>query len=340
MRDAKTSVIDLIFARWRSQTLYAGVELGVFEVVGDQPKHAVEIADQLAIDRDLGYRLLRALGSLGLLEATSDRRFLLTPAGEFLKEDHPESLRGVARLEVSPTLTGLWTHLPDLVRDGEQNAFPREFGHSGSVEHRENNPEYDEVFNDAMTSYSKMQSAWTRDMLEEDIFPDASHVCDVGGGHGHLLCSLLQDNPHLEGTVLELPHVVENDEGLLAPKMGVEDRCTYVAGDMFEAVPEADVYLLKYILHDYNDEECTQILSTIRKAAPSDARLFIIEHIIPAPDTPHFAKLFDIHMLVATTGRERTIEEYEDLLSGAGWEFVDTRYPENDLMGAIEAVRE
>lgn len=340
MSDAKARVVDLIFARWRSQTLYAGVELGVFEEVGDYPTHAVEIADRLDFDRELGYRLLRALGSLGLLEETPDRRFSLTPAGAFFKEDHPESLRGVARLEVSPTLTMLWTHLPDLVRDGEQNAFPREFGHSGSVEHRENNPEYDEVFNEAMTSYSKMQSAWTREMLEADCFSDASHVCDVGGGHGHLLCSLLQDNPHLEGTVLELPHVVEKDDGLQAPKMGVEDRCTYVAGDMFEAVPEADVYLLKYILHDYSDEECRQILSTICESAPSDARLFVIEHIIPDSETSHFAKLFDLHMLVATTGRERTVEEYTDLLTAAGWEYVDTRYPENDLLGAIEAVRE
>lgn len=340
MPDAKHRVLDLIFARWRSQTLYAGVELGVFEVVGDYPKHAVEITDRIDIDRDLGYRLLRALGSLGLLEETSDRRFSLTSAGEFLKEDHPESLRGVARLEESPTHNALWTHLHDLVRKGEQNAFSREFGYSGSVEYRETNPEYDQVFNAAMTSYSKMQSAWTQEMLEREDFSDVSHVCDVGGGRGHLLCSLLEEHPHLKGTVLELPHVVEDDDGLLAPKMGVEDRVTYVAGDMFEAVPEADVYLLKHILHDYNDGECTQILSTIRESAPSDARLFVIEYIVPDSETSHFAKLFDIHMLVATTGRERTIEEYADLLTAAGWEYVDTRYPENDLMGAIAAVRE
>jgi hypothetical protein len=330
--------MDLIFARWRSQTLYAGVELGVFEVVRNYPTHAVEIADQLDIDRDLGYRLLRALGSLGLLEESSDRRFSLTSAGKLLQEDHPESLRWVALLEESPTLYALWKHLPDLVREGEQNAFDREFGHSDSVEHRKANPEYARVFNDAMTSYSQMESSWTQEMLCGDDFSDVSHVCDVGGGHGHLLCSLLKDHPHLEGTVLELPLVVEDDEELLAPKMGVEDRCTYVAGDMFEAVPEADVYLLKHILHDYTDEECKQILSTIREAAPADARLFIIEFIVPDPETSHFAKLFDIHMLVATTGRERTTEEYADLLADTGWQYVDIRYPENELMGAVEAV--
>lgn len=103
----------------------------------------------------------------------------------------------------------MWTHLPDLVREGKQNAFEREFDLSGSVEYRETHPEYDQVFNDAMTSYSKMQTAWTPEMLDKDDFSDVSHVCDVGGGHGHLLCSLLKDHSHLEGTVLELQHVVE-----------------------------------------------------------------------------------------------------------------------------------
>lgn len=339
MTDTKDHVIDLIFGRWRSQTLYAGVELGVFEVVGDRPKHAVEIADQVDIDRKLGYRLLRALGSLGLLEESENRRFSITPAGELLQEDHPESLRGVALLEEGPAHYALWKHLPDLVREGDQNAFEREFGHSG-FEHRETNAEYRQVFNDAMTSYSQMSTAWTREMLDGYDWADESHVCDVGGGHGHLLCSLLQDHPHLAGTVFELPNVVEEKDRLWAPKMGVEDRCSYVAGDFFEAVPEADVYLMKYILHDWSDEECREILSTVREAAPADTRLFAIEHVVPGPEEPHFAKLFDVHMMVWGTGRERTVEEYAQLLEDTGWQYVNTRYPENELMGAVEAVPE
>lgn len=338
MTAPKEHVRNQIFARWRSQTLHAGVDLGVFELVGEYPKHAVEITDRLDIDRELGYRLLRGLASLELLEEHPDRRFSITPAGEFLREDHPESLRGVALLEAGPTLTALWTHLPDLVREGEQNAFEWEFGHSGSVEHREANPAHDRVFNEAMTSYSKMQSAWTQEILADVDFSAVSHVCDVGGGRGHLLCTLLAEYPELEGTVLELPIVVEAEAELLAPTMGVEDRCSYVAGDMFESVPEAEVYLLKHILHDYDDEECTQILSTIRESAPADCSLFAIEHIIPEPGTSHFAKLFDLHMLVATTGRERTAEEYAALLENAGWAYVETHYPENELIGAVEAV--
>lgn len=269
MQDHKDRLMDLIFGRWRSQTLYAGVELSVFEVVGDYPKHAIEIADQIDIDRELGYRLLRALGSLGLLEESAGRRFEITPAGELLREDHQASLRGVALLEEGPTHYALWKHLPDLVREGDQNAFEREFGHSG-FEHRETDPEYRQVFNDAMTSYSQMSTAWTQEMLAGVDWSSVSTVCDVGGGHGHLLCAVLAEYPHLEGTVLELPNVVEEGDRLWAPKMGVENRCSYVAGDFFEAVPAAEVYLLKYILYDWGDEECRQILSTVREAVPAD----------------------------------------------------------------------
>lgn len=318
--------------------MYAGVELGVFDVVEDRPKHAVEIADQLEIDPGNGYRLLRALGSLGLLEESADRRFSATPAGELLRADHPRSLRGMVLLEEGPSHYALWTHLPDLVREGEQNAFERELGAADFVEHRENDPEYARIFNEAMTAYSRMQTAWTREMLSDVDFSTVSQVCDVGGGHGHLLCSLLRAHEHLEGTVLELPDVIADEDQLLAAEMGVADRCSYVAGDMFEAVPSADVYLLKQILHDWSDEECREILSTVREGAPDGARLFVIERLVPGPETPHFAKLFDVHMLVASTGRERTTDEYAALLKDAGWTYVDTHRPEEGPMGAVEGV--
>lgn len=335
MTDANDHVFDLINGLWKSQTLYAGIELGVFDVVTDYPKHAVELADQLDIDRDAGYRLLRALGSLGLLEETTDRRFSITPAGELLREAHPESLHGHAYLNLGPTHYAIWGHLPEIVREGGPNGFQREFGHS-VFEHMAADPEYAQVFNDALSNISRLESAWTMEMLEDVDFAEVSQVCDVAGGYGHLLCSLLQEQPQLEGTVLELPDVVEAEEQLVAPKMGVEDRCRYVAGDMFEAVPEADVYLMKQVLHDWTDEECEQILSTIRESAPDDARLFAIERVVPGPDTSHFSKLMDLHMLVATAGRERTPEEYDELFEDTGWEYVATHYPENERMGAVE----
>jgi hypothetical protein len=159
------------------------------------------------------------------------------------------------------------------------------------------------------------------------------------GGHGHLRCSLLAKHPHLRGTVYELPSVIEQKDLLWADKMEVSSRCQYVPGEMFREVLGADAYFLKHILHDWNDTDCVQILSNMRKAAVRDARAFIAEYVVPGPETPHFAKLFDIHMMCATGGQERTKEEYTDLLGSAGWRCVRTWYPASKLMGVVEAIR-
>jgi hypothetical protein len=133
--------------------------------------------------------------------------------------------------------------------------------------------------------------------------------------------------------------VIAKQELLWADKMGVGDRCTYVPGDMFQAVPPADAYMVKRVLHDWNDAEGLQILSTMHRAAPQHGRVLITERIVPGPDTPHFSKLFDIHMLIVSTGRERTLEEYAGLLEGAGWKYVQTWYPASKMLGVVEGVK-
>ena len=190
-----------------------------------------------------------------------------------------------------------------------------------------------------MSSYSSMDNTLVLEALDNYDFSGISHLCDVGGGHGSTLCSLLVKYPHLRGTVLELPSVIENKALLWANKMGVGDRCTYVPGDMFSEVPPADAYLVKRVIHDWNDAECRQILSTMRRAAPQHGRVLIIEQVVPGPETPHFSKLFDIHMLIMVTGRERTVEEYAGLLEGAGWKYLQTWYPVSKMLGVVEGVK-
>lgn len=338
MANEQTKVLDMIFGRWRSQTLYAGVKLGIFDALADGPKAAPAIARQRGLDPVLSYRLLRALGSLELVQEDGDRRFSLTEAGQLLRKDHPQTLRGVTLLEEGPEHYALWKHLPAMIRDGKQNAFTREFGRM-AFEHTAHDPEYAEVFNDAMSSYSSAQTAWVLEALDAYDFSSIKHICDIGGGHGHMLCNFLAKYPALRGTVLELPSVIDNKALLWADKLNVEDRCTYTAGDMFAAVPAADAYMMKMIIHDWNDEECVRILSNICKAASPRGRVFIVEHIIPDPDTPHFAKLFDIHMICWGTGRERTVEEYVALLERAGWKYARTWFPRSRMMGAVEGVK-
>jgi SAM-dependent methyltransferase len=229
----------------------------------------------------------------------------------------------------------LWKHLPSMITDGKQNAFLREDGKK-LFEYRDSNASFREVFNQAMSSYSSIQTVWILEALDRYDFSKIQQVCDVGGGQGHLLCSLLMKYSHLRGSVLELDTVIKNKEILWGKKMGLEGRCTYVPGDMFDDVPRADAYIMKMILHDWSDDECVKILSNIYRRVSNGGTVFIAEHMVPGPEKPHFSKLFDIHMMCVASGRERTAEEYGDLLKRAGWKYTKTLHSHFGLMGVAE----
>jgi hypothetical protein len=331
-------VLDIIFGRWKSQILYAGVKLGIFDLVTSVSKSSAEIAKELDLDPALSYRLLRALGSIGLLKEDRNQGFSVTSMGQLLHTDNAHTLRGVTLLEEGPEHYAIWKHLTAMVREGKQDGFVREFGRS-IFDYPVQNPSYADVFNLAMSSYSTTHSKWVLEALNGYDFSTIQHICDVGGGHGHLICNLLSRHKHLKGTVLDLERVFKDKELLWANKMGIGDRCNYISGDMFQKVPSADAYMMKMILHDWNDNECTKILSNIQSVSPAGARLFIVEHIVPGPEVPHFSKLFDIHMLCALTGRERTEKEYLSLLEHAGFKHVRTHYPTSKSIGVIEAIK-
>jgi hypothetical protein len=337
--DVSGQVIELIFGRWRSQILYAGTKLGVFDALASGPKTAAQVAGERGSDADLLYRLMRALGSLGLLSEDRAKTFSLTASGQMLREDHPHSLRAMTLLEEGPEHYAAWKHLSALIAEGNQDGFAREFG-APAFEYAARNPNYGAVFNAAMSSFSGMDNMLVLQAFETYDFSRVSHLCDVAGGHGYALSNLLAKYRHLKGTVLELPGVIANRDLLWAAKLGVSDRCTYVAGDMFQAVPSADAYMLKRILHDWNDAECLQLLSTIQRTAPKRARVLIVEQVVPGPDISHFSKLFDIHMLVWGSGRERTGEEYAALLERSGWKYRQTWYPPSKMLGIVEGVKE
>lgn len=336
--DSAGRVTDLIFGRWRSQILFAGAHLGVFDhLSAAEARSAEATATMIDADPALTYRLMRALGSLGLLIEDEDQAFRLNDAGALLRADHPQSLRSMALLEEGPEHYALWKHLPAMICDGKQNAFVREFGMAG-FEYARVNPAYGDAFNQAMTSFSAVESQLVVEALARCDLSDVRAWCDVAGGYGHLLCSLLAAYPDLTGVVLDLPEVTDDRDRQIAPQTGLGDRCRYVGGDMFARVPVADAYSLKHILHDWNDQECVTILKNIRAAATGPQRVFVVEHIVPGSQEPHFAKLFDIHMLCWGTGRERTESEYVQLLEAAGFRHVRSWYPANRLMGVIEGI--
>lgn len=338
MDEAAAKAIELIFGRWRSQILYTGVALGVVDALAGGPRTAASAASELNVDAAALYRLMRALSAIGILKEDDTQTFCLTSMGETLRRDHPRTLRPMTLLEEGPEHYAAWKHLPALIREGAQDGFAREFGRPGFDYAREN-PSYGAVFNEAMSSFSAIDNALVLEALQAYDFAGISHLCDIGGGHGYALCNLLAKHPHLKGTVLDLPDVLSNKELLWADKLRVADRCAYVAGDMFAAVPVADAYLVKRVLHDWSDADCHQILSTMHRTAPRDARLFIIEQVVPGPDSPHFSKLFDVHMMVWGNGRERTAEEYAELLKESGWRYRQTWYPQSRMIGVVEAIK-
>lgn len=275
---------------------------------------------------------------MGLLKEYRDKKFALTSEGRLLRKDNPQTLRGIALLEEGPHHYAIRKHLSAMVKDGRQNAFLREYG-SKAFDYATKDKEYALVFDEAMSSYSAMETTLVLEALKDYDFSRVSQLCDIAGGRGHLLCSFLKRYPHLKGTVFEQPYVLEDKVQLWALRMGVADRCTYIAGDMFKDAPRADAYVMKHIIHDWNDEECVQILSNIhRNASTKDGRVFIAEYVIPDAGTFDFSKLFDIHMACWGTGRERTSEEYAVLLSRSGWRYLRTWYPTSRAMGVVEGV--
>ncbi|MBB5547486.1 methyltransferase [Paraburkholderia fungorum] len=332
-------VTSLIFGRWRSQILHLGASLRLFDHLDlEHRRSADDVAKETGLDAPLLYRVMRALSAIDLLDESETGDFRLTPHGALLRSDAPGSLLYMALLEEGPEHYAIWKHLPDMVRDGRQNGFVREYGLS-AFDYAARNEAYATVFRSAMSSFSGVQSALALEALADVDLSDVNTWCDVAGGEGHLLCSLLSKNEHLRGTVFDMPSVVKEGKELWATRMKVNDRCSYVGGDMFREVPDADAYSLKMILHDWNDEECIQILNNLRKNSTGAGRIFIIEHVVQGPRVPHFSKLYDIHMMCWGSGRERTEAEYAELLTAAGWSFRATHYPENHLMGVVEGVR-
>jgi hypothetical protein len=329
-------VFDLIYGRWRSQILYAGVKLGIFDFLIGESKLASAIAQELGLDSGLLYRLLRALASLGLLIESPDQCFSLSAAGEILRSDHPQTMGGLALLVEGPEHYAIWKHLPAIVHDGIQNGFVREFGHT-AFKYAEIESAYGKAFDAGMSGHSRQQTTWVLDALQAYDFSQIKSLCDVGGGQGYLISHFLVKYAHLKGFVLERASVIENRQALWAEKLNVSDRCQYVAGNMFFDVPAADAYLLKPILHDWNDEECIQILQVIQRRASPAGRVFVAEHVIPDSATPHFSKLFDIHMMCWGNGRERTFEEYATLFDKSGWRFVKFWRPSQGTVSVIEA---
>ncbi len=247
----------------------------------------------------------------GIFSEDPQGRFGLTPLADFLRSEHPDTSRSFARM-VGSEFYHLWGQLLSSVKTGE-DATRITLG-SSFFEYMTRNPERHRLYDDCMRAVHDPETA---PMLAAYDFSGCETVMDVGGGNGSLLGALLCKHPEVQGILFDLPSVAESARQTME-KLGVSSRCVISPGSFLETVPaDADIYLLRHVIHDWQDEDAVTILKNCRKAMKAGSRILIAETVIPAGNGFCFAKWLDLMMLLVN-GRERTEPEFRNLFSQAG----------------------
>jgi len=307
-------VLEGTFGLIETKALGTAAELGVADALADGPCSTAELVARVPADPDGLARLLGLLVSLGYFRRARGDRWANNAASDHLRRDHPDSLRDWARFMGADWTGSIWNELPGAVRTG-RSGTEAAFGTS-FFELMEDRPELGGLFDAAMAGASR----FTAPMFAAGYdFSGIRQICDVGGGTGALLATVLAAHPHLDGVLFDLPRVVLNAPPVLRDH-GVADRVEVVGGDFFATVPGGcDCYVMQSIVHDWDDDACVRILRATRDAMATDARLLLLEAILPTSDVLHPARYADLMMLVLTgRGRERTRVEYEQLAARAG----------------------
>jgi len=324
----------LISSVWVPQALYAAAKLGLADQLSAGPLSAREVAEKAGAQPAATQRLLRALVVLELVRERSDGRLELTRLGSCLASDAPDSVRSWALLWGGPMMWTAWGQLAECVRTGEM-APKLLHGAESPFELMEAHPEDSEHFNRSMLELTRGVAAVLPGAYD---FSGARRVADIGGGFGALLPPLLHARPELRGLVYDLPRCADGARELMA-REGLSERCEFRAGDFFAGVPhEADVYLLKSVIHDWDDARSRTILQRCREAMQPGARLLVLEWIVPDRVGPADAGIVgtDLNMLVMVGGQERTEAEYRQLIASAGLRV--SRVIPTPAMSLIEAV--
>ncbi|RWK40016.1 methyltransferase [Mesorhizobium sp.] len=317
-RTAAAELQKLVNGFQVSQAICVAATLGIADHLKDGKRTSGELAALTNTNSQALYRLLRALASVGVFHEAEDRFFSLTPVGSALRSDVQHSVAPWAILAGRPYFRQAWSDLLHSVSTGE-NAFRHAHG-KGVWEYRAEHPEESVIFDRAMTAMSRGVAAA---VLAAYDFRRFSVVMDVAGGQGALLAEILRRNPGQRGILFDQPQVVAK-AGPVFDAAGVADRCDIVAGDFFVSVPEgADAIVLKWILHDWDDDTNIRILKTCRRAMRPEGKLLVLESILAPPNEGAGAKFGDLNMLVMPGGQERTAEEFRSLLAASDFQVVN-----------------
>lgn len=304
--DPVSTVLQIAGGHCLPRCLHVVADLGVADALDETPRTAAHLAASVGAQPDALGRVLRLLAAHGVFECQGDT-FHHSPASRLLRSDHPQSLRALARMFGLPINWASWEALKHTLETGlpaAEKVVPGGFW-AYFAEH----PEDSSIFNAAMAAKAHGQVAG---VVAAYDFSGFGLIGDIGGGRGHLLRAVLDSAPQASGVLFDLPNVVREASGVASERLKLQ------AGDFFkDPLPACDAYLVMEVIHDWGDQEAVAILKAIRRPAPPDAKLLVIEQIVPDDPGPHWTKTLDIHMLALLGGRQRTREEYEVLCAQA-----------------------
>ena len=310
-------MLQIISGFWISRAVYVIGKLGIPDLLQSGPKTAEELASATGTHAPSLFRILRALVSVGVLNSADEGRFAQTSLSETLVTDAPGSLRWFAVSELGQEHYPAWGNLMHSVKTGEI-AFDNFFG-VDIWKYFQQNPEDAAVFNNSM---SNMTAAVNEAITSMYDFSQFGTIVDVGGGHGGLITSILKKNTEVKGVLFDAAEVIEGAR----PKIeaaGLADRLETVAGNFFKSVPAGgDAYIMKWIIHDWDDEKSNTILRNCRSQMQPNGKLVLVDCVVPETNEPHFSKFIDLNMLVMTGGKERTEKEFAELLAAAGFKLL------------------
>jgi hypothetical protein len=310
----------------------AALECNVADHLADGPKSVKDLARAANVNEDSLYRVLRALSTAGVFNELADHTFANTPASEVMRTDHPAKARDALVWMSSPFHFRTYSEFRHSVKTGD-TCVEKAVG-MPVFEYFPTHGETNREFNNAMTSISAMV---VPEVLATYDFSGLGTLCDVAGGHGYLLTNILKKHSDLQGILFDLEHVVEGAKLRIA-QMGLESRCTTASGDFFQSVPAADSYIMKHIIHDWEEEKAILILRNCLKAMRGNGKVLLVESVLPGPNIPAMGKWIDLEMLAMPGGKERTEDEYRALLAKAGLK-LNRAVLNKSPMALLEAVR-
>lgn len=333
----ETTLYRYITGNWINQAVYVIAKLEIPDLLSDGPKSSKYLAGKTGANQEYLYRLLRALASIDVLNEIEKDSFELTPISELLKKDSKHSMRAWAVLSGSNEHYSAWGNLFHSVMTGG-TAFQKTFGMK-SFDFYSKKEDLAVVFNTAMTELSKIVNEAIVDTYD---FSTVSSLIDIGGGQGSLISTILKATPDLRGGIFDLPYLVDNTSEFLQ-KHSILDRCKVHSGDFFKEVPSGyESHIMKLIIHDWNDEDSIKILANCNKAMEKGGKVLIVDKVIQDGDKSQLAKFGDLNMMVITSGRERTEEEFKFILEKSGFNFsrvIPLKSPLHYDMCIIEGIK-